>query len=179
MVRMKTLLFVLCLTIGIGAVAAAKKKPVVPPTVLNQTGYAGVAVGATKAQVAAKGFVCKDEHIGDYYILHECRKPMEYAGRPVDGYVQLNSAGNKAESVGFDVMFPGDQITLAQDQFYKFVKAVEAMLGVAPSSTPTPDTYLGMTNFLFPKTIVSCFLYSDDRTKPPKLRCGVEVRAKK
>ena len=29
------------------------------------------------------------------------------------------------------------------------------------------------------KTIVSCFLYSDDRTKPPHLRCGAEVRSTK
>lgn len=177
---MKRLSLVVLLIATVAAFGAGKKKKeTAPPPVLTQTGFAGVTVGATKGQVAQKGFVCKDEHIGDYLVIHECRKPCQFDGKDVDGYVQLNSAGARAEAVGFDLFFPGDQISAAQEQFYKFEKAVEVMLGTTSTSTPTPDTYLAMTNFAFTKTIVSCFLYSDDRTKPPLLRCGVEVRAKK
>lgn len=176
---MKRFSTVLCILLAACASGAAKKKQATPPTILNATGFAGIPVGATKPQVTAKGFVCRDEHIGDYLILHECRKPMEFAGRPVEGYAQMNSAGNRAEAVGFDVFFSGDSITAAQNQFYKFEAAVQSMLGTQPAVTATPDTYLAMTDFMFPRTVVSCFLYSDDRTKPPRLRCGAEVRTRK
>ncbi len=177
MKRLSSVVFTIVAVAAFGA--GKKKKDAGPPPPLTQTGFAGVAVGASKGQVAQKGFLCKDEHIGDYLVIHECRKPCQFDGKDVDGYVQLNNAGGKAEAVGFDLFFPGDQISAAQEQFYKFEKAVEVMLGATPTSTPTPDTYLAMTNFAFTKTIVSCFLYSDDRTKPPLLRCGVEVRNKK
>ena len=49
------------------------------------------------------------------------------------------------------------------------------MLGTKPATVKTPDTYIGLTNFVFPKTTVSCYLYSDERSKPPRLRCGCEI----
>lgn len=173
-----TILFLLVLSI---AAFAGVKKKTAPPTMINPSGFAGLPVGATKAQCAAKGFTCKDEHIGDYLVIMECRKHMEFAGTLVEGYTQMNRAGTKSESVGFDTFFPGDKIHDAQNQFYAFEKEVEAELATKPEVISMPDTYLAMTNFKFAKTktIVSCYLYSDDRTKPPRLRCGAEVRSTK
>jgi hypothetical protein len=177
----KTLAFLLVATISVSAYAGAKKKkaPKGPPPILTSTSFNQVPVGASKGQAIAKGFVPKDVKVGDYLVIHECRKPVKLDTLSMEGYVLLNSSASRADAIGCDMFFDGREITPAQDYFYKMVTVVQTMLGAQPANTNTPDTYLALTNFNFPKTVVSCYLYSDDRTKPPKLRCGVEVRARK
>jgi hypothetical protein len=172
--RAVLILLAFCMPLFAGSKKAPKTKNILTPT-----GFDGITVGESKSGVQAKGFRCQDVKIGDYMTLHECRHDIEFAGEQVQAYATLNDAGNKALAVGFDVLYPGDSITSSQNKFYKFVTEVQNMLGTQPAITKTPDTYIALTDFMFPKTIVSCYLYSDDRTKPPKLRCGCEVRARK
>jgi len=167
------ILFSLYACLSFGASNTKTKKT--PPNVLTPTTFNGIAIGASKSAVQAKGYLCKDERIGDFMTLHECRKDIEFAGEKVESYATLNDAGSQAIIIGFDTYFPKDSLSAAQAMFYKFVTAVQAMLGTQQSADKTPDTYIALTKFVFPKTSVSCYLYSDERTKPPRLRCGCEI----
>ncbi len=177
----RTLAFILVAAVGVSANGATKKAKAAktPTPILTATSFNQLSVGATKAQASAKGFVSKDVKVGDYLVIHECRKAVKLDSLSMDGYVLLNSSASRAEAIGCDTFFDGREITPAQDYFYKMVTVVQSMLNAKPANTTTPDTYLALTNFDFPKTVVSCYLYSDDRTKPPHLRCGVEVRSRK
>lgn len=175
---MKYCVIIILLAFSLPLFAGSKKAPKTK-NILTSTGFDGLTLGESKSAIQAKGFRCQDVKIGDYMTLHECRHDIEFAGEKVQAYATLNDAGGKSVAVGFDVIYPGDSITSSQNKFYKFVTEVQTMLGTQPAETKTPDTYIAMTDFLFPKTVVSCFLYSDDRTKPPMLRCGCEVRARK
>jgi len=161
------------------ASAASKKSKSAKKNILTPVSFDDITIGESKSAIQAKGFRCQDVKIGDYMTLRECRNDIVFAGEHVQAYATLDDGGKRSDAAGFDVLYPGDSIGYAQNKFYAFVTVVQSMLGTQPAVVKTPDTYIAMTEFVFPKTLVTCFLYSDDRTKPPKLRCGCEIRAKK
>ena len=176
---MKYAIFLLALLVSIQLNAADKKPKKQAPKLLTPTSFNGVTVGMGKGAIQAKGYRCQDLRIGDYLTLHECRHDIEFAGEQVQAYATLNDAGTASVASGFDVFYPGDSLGYAQKKFYDLVTVVQAMLGAQPADIKTPDSYIALTKFVFPKTSVSCYLYSDDRVKPPRLRCGCEVTSHK